>query len=735
MRIAAARWGRLAGPLAAVALLAASLAAPVSAESMTGKQATPVVTTSVTTPAAGILRPGADLALMVTVSNATTSQLAAGTATVSITESALQTRDAVNGWLHPAAGANEETGRTLIEVPTPEVRPGQTVAVPATVPAASIGLAADDAGQVRGIADRFVAPKPAGAAAAAAVTAEGRSTLVWSPETATPTPGVVPTATPALTNVSVVMPLTSGTTSGGILTASELATFTGPGGLLTRQLEGIAHAPTVAVGIDPMVIASIRALGSAAPPSATAWLAQLEVIPNETFALSYGDADVAAQAQSGVKALLGPTSLAYALDPANFQGTAGTVGETDVPSASVPATPTPGPTTSPTPAPHPLPTLAELLSWPYTLPGIAWPADNTVRTADLPVFAASGITTTILSSDNVTMAGGAGGKTTPDIVASVTGGTALVADSTISKALRAAVTATSDQAWNGAMAEVAAQLTLVGQEKPASAHSILLTLDRNWPSTAQRLAETLSALATLPGVAPATLSQAKASPASSELTIKDSPEDGARIHAIRSLITREQSVAAFATVTADPTILIGEQRAKLLSLLAVGWQNPIYDWDTAVTTSLNASQKTVTSVQIVTRTDVNVVGTTASIPITISNQFDQPVTVVLHVTPSNGRLEIGADVTKMVQANSRAAALVPVNARLGNGKVILNLELLSPTGVPIGGHPTVPVNVRADWEGLAALIIGILVVLFFGWGIVRSVLRRRRAGEHEESRG
>ena len=54
------------------------------------------------------------------------------------------------------------------------------------------------------------------------------------------------------------------------------------------------------------------------------------------------------------------------------------------------------------------------------------------------------------------------------------------------------------------------------------------------------------------------------------------------------------------------------------------------------------------------------------------------------------------------------------------------MQLLSPTGVKIGTPTAVTVDVHADWEGIGALIVGILLVLLFGFGIVRNILRRRR---------
>ena len=83
----------------------------------------------------------------------------------------------------------------------------------------------------------------------------------------------------------------------------RLENWTGPTGLLTRQLDALAGR-RVAIGIDPRIIASIRVLGSSAPPSATAWLQRLSEMPNEMFPLAYADADLAVQAQLDLPELL-----------------------------------------------------------------------------------------------------------------------------------------------------------------------------------------------------------------------------------------------------------------------------------------------------------------------------------------------------------------------------------------------------------------------------------------------
>ena len=87
--------------------------------------------------------------------------------------------------------------------------------------------------------------------------------------------------------------------------------------------------------------------------------------------------------------LLAPLGFDFAVDPANF-GAAQTASPTPTPSASPEENPVP-----------PLPTLEDLLEWPYTLENVAWPADDTATASTVEAMGAAGYETVILSSDNV----------------------------------------------------------------------------------------------------------------------------------------------------------------------------------------------------------------------------------------------------------------------------------------------------------------------------------------------
>ena len=79
--------------------------------------------------------------------------------------------------------------------------------------------------------------------------------------------------------VSVVVPITAPWGEDGILDAETLATATAPTGVLTGALDEVL-ATTATVALDPMIPASIRLLGSAAPESAVEWLDRLEAGPD-----------------------------------------------------------------------------------------------------------------------------------------------------------------------------------------------------------------------------------------------------------------------------------------------------------------------------------------------------------------------------------------------------------------------------------------------------------------------
>jgi hypothetical protein len=698
--------GALIAAAVAVATLLSTAAVPpaslaVAAETTTTSGARVAtgssITASITAAGAGILSPGQDLITSVTVSNPTDQPYTSGSVKLWYDSDPRASRNELSSWLTSTAAG---TDRVVIgQAVVPILEPGSSVVVPVTVPAASVPFGARPTSAVFGIGASVTEGES---------TAEARGSVVWYPGGAA-----------TRSEIGVVMPIVSPATGDGLISAQDLSTYTAPNGVLTRDLDGLLNHSTVTVGIDPMIIASIRVLGNSAPASATAWLDRLSTLPNDTFSLGYGDADVTGQIQAGLPAPLQPTALGYAIDPKNFTPTPTAIGEPQTPTATPAATPSPSPTPGAGPT---LPTLDRLLAWDYSLAGIAWPGDATARAADLAPLATAGLGTVIVSGSNTNAAKL---DSTPNAPTRLGSSTLAVSDQRLSDALRQAVSAPSDLAWNSAMSKLNAQLQLVSSES-SSPHHLLIALDRSWPSSGTQLQRTLDSLFSNPWSTPSTFSAVLASKQSTDLTLTDCPESQARIDAIRTLLQDEKSLDEFSTILADPATLTGNTRAQLLTLLAVSWQNPRSDWTAAVAQSRKGTVATLHAVHILPTENVNLVSAQGSIPFTVTNELqNEAVTVVLSASPSNSRLEIDQTTTKTIPQDSRATMLVPVKAKVGNGQVILSLQLYSPTGVPIGNPSSVTVEVHADWEGIGALIFGILIVLLFGFGIVRNILRRR----------
>src|SRR5690554_6134865 len=124
--------------------------------------------------------------------------------------------------------------------------------------------------------------------------------------------GTASAADASTTRLALVVPLTVPPEATGLIPPESLESYTSPTGILTRTLDAV-EGQTVAIGIDPMIIASIRILGNTAPDSAISWLDRLKSVSNETFALSYADSDLAALSQAGATTVLAPTS--FQIDP------------------------------------------------------------------------------------------------------------------------------------------------------------------------------------------------------------------------------------------------------------------------------------------------------------------------------------------------------------------------------------------------------------------------------------
>lgn len=673
--------------------------------------ATQPATSATFAPAAsGILHPDQDLVITGNITNPTGSTLSAGTATVYLDRSVVSSRQKLSDWLEAdAAVPSDQLGSVVATAQTPEVPAGRTVGMSITVPAAAVALP----GAASSWGARMLAVEVTGSGEPIG---QSRSAIVWYPATSAPT-----------TRIALAIPLTVPETTTGLLSAEDLQGYTGPNGVLTRELDQ-AIATGAAIGIDPMILASIRILNESAPASARAWLARLETAPNDSFALGYADYDLAAVSQAGAASPLVPTS--FPVDPALFPGA--TPSPTPTPGATTPA-PTAGTEPDPSPSAPPGPTLpdvATLTAFPYTITGVGWPQDDTVVEKDLDWMASGGMQTSILSSGNVAYKL----DYTPSAGARIGDHGVVVSDAGISAQFRRAAASTDDISWQNAMAGLSASVATVSRERPGETRTLLATLGRGATGGNSWLAQTAAGLGSLPWSGTASLADLVATVPGSPISasVEPHPESADRISNVSALLSAEQRIIQFSSVLNDPSLLTGQQRLDLMAVLSGSRGHEAGSATTAIQSYLTTAGQLTSSVSIADSGGLLLTSTNSRISVAITNKLQWPVNVTLTVRPLNGNLHIeNSSVQATIEADSQSKVQIPVEA-LANGQTTIEASLLSPTAVPVAQPAFLEVDVHADWETVFTAVIAVLVVLVFGFGIWRTIAKRRRGKQPAE---
>lgn len=534
------------------------------------------------------------------------------------------------------------------------------------------------------------------------------------------------TATSGPLRAAVIAPLALPPAAGPLVGAEDLELFTSQGGLLDRQLDALA-GESVAIGVDPRIIASIRVLGTAAPESAGLWLRRLELVPNETFALAYADADVVAVSQAGGGPVPEPLDFSYAVDPARFAAPEAPETEEEPDPSSTPIDPE-VPEEPDAGEQRPLPTTVdEVLGWNYTIDKLAWPADGTVVADDLAPLADADYDTVVLSSSNVDGAD----SVHVDLGNSLEG---LVVDDGLSEWLRSAAYADTDA--EAASSRVGFTRALSRAATATPGRNVLLALDRTWPLPEDlRIDDALSAIQGSSAVTPVTV-DALLSGRPGDARIADAPESEQRIGLVERLLEAEAADTRYATIAADPLQITGERRLELLAALSTTWLRNETDWPAAVRAYRVQSRELRAGVQVAEGDDLLALGAEARLPITVSNALDVPVTVYATATPLRPILSVensSQPIEIVVQPDSSATQYVPAQA-LANGRVSVRVTLAGANGEQIGATGDLRLDLQAGWETVGTLVAVILVVLVFGFGIVRNILKRRHgrpAGDAE----
>ena len=122
---------------------------------------------------------------------------------------------------------------------------------------------------------------------------------------------------------------------------------------------------------------------------------------------------------------------------------------------------------------------------------------------------------------------------------------------------------------------------------------------------------------------------------------------------------------------------------------------------------------------------INLIDSSAHLPVRVSNDTSQPAKVTIHLRPSRSLLRSKGDTTAVIPANSQTTVMVPVNA-VGSGDIDVKVSMKNALGQPVGSSSTVHMRVRANWESWFTWGLGRVFSVLMVAGIVRTVHRGRR---------
>ncbi|MBX9472133.1 DUF6049 family protein [Microcella sp.] len=508
--------------------------------------------------------------------------------------------------------------------------------------------------------------------------------------------------TPGSAATVFVQPLTTPGETAGLLSAETLEALTAEAGVLSRTLSASAGR-SVLLAIDPRVIASIRALGEAAPASALDFLDRLATAPNESFVLPWADADPLATIATADVVLPQP------------EGTGLVTGDQGVDETEATAEPSEAPADDPDESELMTQPVAGLIGVSATLDGVSWPGAEGFSAAALESAAAEGTRVVIAPSSVLE---------SDDAVQRYQGTVLLRTDDALGIAARDAVRAPSQQQFDRAMARVSALLATSAARAPGA--PAIIALDREVPRGADRLLDTLAQTISLPWSSAGSTAAAIARPAADAVII-DAPLGEARQMAVVAALDAETADRQFAQIALTPALITDVRRLELLSALSLGWGETSVE---ALRGFSAQSQALRASVQVVESVPILLLSDRSTLPVTVQNDLDVAVRVFVRVEPDTAQLRVlDSAVEATVEPRSQARVLVPVES-LTNGEVDITVTVRDAQNRVLSEPTRVSLNLQAGWETAGVIIVAIAVALLFVVGIARDLRKRgRRAAE------
>lgn len=583
--------------------------------------------------------------------------------------------------VHEPAGlsVDAEAGQPLelARLLTPQIEAGATEELSFEVPRADFPLLLTRAAGVYMLrAELFLSdPATTGSDAVAAETGEEPEAAETAVTAATPVVWGKIQAEPI--SLTLVVPLLLPDSVSGVPDADAL-TAAAPS--LLRLLTAAEHS-SATLALDPRILVGVRALGPAAPAPARELLERIEQTLAPIFLLQFADADPAVQAALGFDELLQPTGFDYVIDEANFQdSTAGA------------------------------PSLDDLLDLPNARSG-AWPASAAVDQHTLTLLAHDELTSVVLDSGNVN---------SPSSARVALGEfEALVADHDTNEAARLSLAAATATEQGAGQASLVARLALAAEQQQSG---MVLALDRAALTEPERALSLLDLLDSLSWVQTVTEFMQPLGAA----TLRPGTSDEVRVEHLKTLLQRSDEIDELAPLLVHHEYLTQFQRVRTLESLSAKFAGDKTDFNEVAENILKQDEQLLRGVRPVISESAQLVSTSSQLPITLHNSLPFDAVVRLRAAPTSAVISISDPVSEAeVPASGNATVLLPVHSRVSSGETGVALKVRALTDDKVFASAVQHLTLRTRVETMLLTVLGGAAALLFGFGIWRSIRRKR----------
>ena len=184
---------------------------------------------------------------------------------------------------------------------------------------------------------------------------------------------------------------------------------------------------------------------------------------------------------------------------------------------------------------------------------------------------------------------------------------------------------------------------------------------------------------------------------------------------------------------ADATENVDAARLQLNSAVASALQADAGDQQSqTITANTQALDAFRSSISVESSNAVNLINKSANFPVRVRNSLPWPVNVEVTLLPSDPRLRVTSTGTATIPANSSSNVDVPVTA-IGSGDIRVTYKVSTPSGAVLDDSQKVLVRMRAGWEDAATAVVTVIVGIAFLGGIIRTIRRRLKSSQTEES--